>query len=371
MLQDLLGIRLLLWAGKDLPTPRPEILAPLRSVTVTNDADSGDGFQIAFDASRLPFGGYDILTSGALDLMNRVWIGALIGVVPNMLMDGVITRHDVQASDEPGRSVLTVTGSDVTLKLDLDERNTGHSNQPDSVIVTNLLKNYSQLGLVPLVTPTTDTPAETDRIPNQTDTDLGFIRRAARRNGFVFFVEPKTLGVTTAYWGPMVRGSVPQPALTMGMGGKTNVGSLSFGNDGMAPVGAAGTFVEPFTKTKIPIPAVGALHVPPLAARPTPVARKTLLREAGKAGAIGTALASLAEASRAPDAVRGQGELDAARYGSVLRARQLVGVQGAGLDHDGLYYVRSVTHQIERGSYMQSFTISREGTMATVPAVLP
>ena len=45
--------------------------------------------------------------------------------------------------------------------------------------------------------------------------------------------------------------------------------------------------------------------------------------------------------------------------------------RGSGLDHDGLYYVRSVTHQLERGSYTQSFSLSREGTMPTIPAVLP
>ena len=73
--------------------------------------------------------------------------------------------------------------------------------------------------------------------------------------------------------------------------------------------------------------------------------------------------------SNTPDAVRGSGELDAARYGAVLRARQLVGVRGAGVDHDGLYYVRSVTHQIERGSYRQRFDLSREGTVSTVPLV--
>jgi hypothetical protein len=96
-----------------------------------------------------------------------------------------------------------------------------------------------------------------------------------------------------------------------------------------------------------------------------------LQREVGKAGATGTVLASLAAASNAPDAVHGRGQLDGARYGGVLRARHLVGVRGAGLDHDGLFYVRSVTHQLERGSYTQSFSISREGTMPTVPAVLP
>ena len=65
------------------------------------------------------------------------------------------------------------------------------------------------------------------------------------------------------------------------------------------------------------------------------------------------------------------GSLDVLRYGRVLKARKLVGVRGAGAAFDGLYYVKSVTHNIKRGEYKQSFTLSRNGllsTFQTVPA---
>ena len=58
----------------------------------------------------------------------------------------------------------------------------------------------------------------------------------------------------------------------------------------------------------------------------------------------------LAKASQWAEAVTGNGELDVVRYGSVLKARQLVGVRGAGLAYDGLYYVKSVTHKIKPAS---------------------
>ena len=65
------------------------------------------------------------------------------------------------------------------------------------------------------------------------------------------------------------------------------------------------------------------------------------------------------------------GQVDTVRYGSVLRARRLVGVRGAGLRNDGLYYVRRVTHEIEAGKYTQDFTLSREGTGTLLPVVRP
>ena len=52
------------------------------------------------------------------------------------------------------------------------------------------------------------------------------------------------------------------------------------------------------------------------------------------------------------------------RYGRVLKARQLVGVRGAGMAFDGLYYVKSVTHTIKRGEYKQSFTLTRNGLVS-------
>jgi len=372
MLSSLLGVRLLLWTGSTIPTPPPASLgAALIDGQVTNDAESGDGFQLRFALGKDASADYDLLSSGRLDPMTRVWIGAIFGAVPEALIDGIVTHHEVQPNDEPGASTLTVTGSDVSVMLDLNERNDRYPNQPDALIVTQRLASYATYGLVPEVTPTTDVPIELERVPRQHETDLRFIRRLAERNGFVFFVEPVTFGVNRAYWGTEMRAGLPQPALTIGMGPHANVRSLSFTNDALAPLGAEGSFVEPLTKTSLPIPAMPALRLPPLAARPSPVHRTRVLREAGNKGPIQGALSAVAEATRAPEAVRGQGELDGVRYGSALRARRTVGVRGAGLSYDGQYYVRSVTHRITKGSYTQSFVLSRDGTGSLLPVVRP
>jgi len=44
-------------------------------------------------------------------------------------------------------------------------------------------------------------------------------------------------------------------------------------------------------------------------------------------------------------------------------------VRGVGTAFDGLYYVKSVTHNIKRGEYKQSFELTRNGLVSTVPAV--
>ena len=57
------------------------------------------------------------------------------------------------------------------------------------------------------------------------------------------------------------------------------------------------------------------------------------------------------------------------RYGRVLQARGLVGVRGAGLAFDGLYYVESVTSTMKRGEFKQSFKLTRNGIVSLMPAV--
>ena len=57
--------------------------------------------------------------------------------------------------------------------------------------------------------------------------------------------------------------------------------------------------------------------------------------------------------------------------GGCCKPRRLVGVRGAGMAFDGLYYVSSVTHRIQRGEYKQSFKLVRNGLLSTVPEVTP
>ena len=94
--------------------------------------------------------------------------------------------------------------------------------------------------------------------------------------------------------------------------------------------------------------------------------RRSLLKGIG--GLFGIAI-GLAKAAKSADALTATGSLDVTRYGRPLKARRLVGVRGAGAAFDGLYYVKSVTHDIKRGQYRQNFTLVRNGLMSTVGSV--
>jgi hypothetical protein len=232
------------------------------------------------------------------------------------------------------------------------------------------------LGVVPVVIPPifTDVPDPTRSIPAQSGTDLEYIKLLAHRHGYVFYIESGPApGTSIAYWGPDVRLPIPQPALNVNMDAHTNVESLSFSLDGLAKKIVVITIFDPVTgriTIPIPVPNISILR-PPLGARLTPPAKIEFpegISKLNASQAVGRALGIVFAAS---DAISGSGQLDVMRYGRALRSRQIVGVRGAGIAYDGLYYVQSVTHNIKRGEYKQSFSLSRDGLVSITPTVPP
>ncbi|MEQ8962530.1 MAG: hypothetical protein RLP02_32160, partial [Coleofasciculus sp. C2-GNP5-27] len=194
------SIRLQLLIGQNVPTPAPySVVKSLVNLEVQNNDRDRDGFQMTFTLGKDPLRDYGLLRDGLLNPPNRVIITVIIGVLPQVLIDGKITRHQVIPSEQPGQSRLMVTGEDISLELDLEHKQETYANLSDSDIVTQIVSSY---GLVPEVTRTSEVPVETERITSQQGTDLNFIQELARRNNHVFYIESTAVaGVNTAYWG--------------------------------------------------------------------------------------------------------------------------------------------------------------------------
>jgi len=161
-----------------------------------------------------------------------------------------------------------------------------------------------------------------------------------------------------------------QPALSINFDSTSNIDSLSFSYDGTLATQYFVTIIEPNTKIPIPIPVpnLDILKASLSAHAPTPLKSQQLTPTANESP-MGAALAGLAALFKTADVVSGSGQLDVLRYGQIFKARQLAAVRGAGDYYDGKYYVKSVTHNIKRGEYKQSFTLSRGGTGSSVSTV--
>ncbi len=95
VLQNLLGIRLLIFVGDCVPLPAPyEVTCALQQLDVTNDSGQGDGFQITFNLARSGLADYALLQNGTVDPMKRINISVLLGAVPEVLSDTAYDRAD-------------------------------------------------------------------------------------------------------------------------------------------------------------------------------------------------------------------------------------------------------------------------------------
>jgi hypothetical protein len=365
---------LTLMMGPTIAVPVPAPLSDaLTGAQVTTSAGQASGFQLTFAVSKDSLINRVLLPAGFFDPKIRVILTVVVNGWPTVLIDGIVTRHELTASDEPGASTLTVTGEDLTAVMDLVDEYACYPALSSDNQVRVICAKYAQYGLLPAVIPPIllEIKSPTERIEVQSSTDLAHIQALADDAGYVFYIESGPVpGVNVAYWGPEVRVGIPQPALSIDMDAATNVESLSFSYDGRSRVQYTIAVTEPFLKTSIPVPLpdIGLLR-PPLALRPAVTLREAPVPDTSKLTPIGAALVGLGMTARASDAITGQGRLDVLRYGHVLKARRLVSVRGAGLAYDGFYFVTQVTHDLKRGEYKQSFSLGRDGLISQTPVV--
>ncbi len=370
-----LGINLTLLIGENIPRPAPKLLMEsLQNVEVTHSDEGYSGFQINFQvgrAGRNDLLDYQIIKNPLLKVFNRVILIIILGASAKVLMDGIITNQQFSPSLTPGGSTFTITGDDVSVMMDLEEKSVKHPTQNEAMIASVLIGNYAKYGLIPeVIAPSLrDQPTLYERIPSQQGTDLKYLKTIAERFAYVFYVTPgPTLGTNTAYWGPPQRKDKAQKALTVNMESFSNVDSISFQNNALSARAVKGS-VQDRKTNKVHSLQEYSSDRPSLAAQPA-LAKQAYrqiqqYRETGRDTAqAGARLQAISDQS-VGNVVTVTGELDTVRYGSLLKARRLVGLRGVGATYDGLYYVKSVTHKISPGEYKQNFTITRDGIGTT------
>jgi hypothetical protein len=349
-------------------------------VEVKHSDEERSGFQITLQTGRsgqLALQDYPLMRNPLLKNFNRVILVVTFNATPRVLIDGIITHKELSPGEEPGTSTVTVTGEDIGFMLDREEKSTEHPAQDETIIANKIILSYARYGLIPLVIPplAIDPPILIERVPVQQATDLDYLVEMARRHAYVFYILPGPVPFTnTAYWGPQIRVGLPQRALSVNLGGETNVSSINFRHNALSPTMVSGQVQDRTTNRSLPVRTFGSLRIP-LALNPDWLSERSNVRSrqfrATGLNAPQAAARAQAETDASVDAVTAEGELDVLRYGELLQPRGLVGVRGAGFSYDGLWYVKRVTHNIRKEEYKQSFTLAREGEGSTTPMVRP
>jgi hypothetical protein len=369
-----LYLTLLVGPVEAVPAPKP-VMDALTSVEVSVSATGTSGFQLTFTLSNSsPLQTFFLLAGGAPVPIIRVILVATFGGLPQVVMDGVVKHTEVAPDAMQGSSKLVVSGEDLTAVMDLiDLSGLPYPGLTPDLRVLTILAKYAVFGIIPEVIPviTPDIELPVDKIPTQKGTDLAYIRQLAKEAGYVFYLEPGPVpGTAQAYWGPQIKLGVPQPALNVNMDAWTNVESLNLHYEPQSSVLPLVFIQDQTTKVVLPLPIPPVTPLNPPLGVVVPVPQKIEeLEDTAKLSPAQAIMVGMARASETADVVSADGSLDVLRYGQILKARQLVGLRGAGLAFDGLYYVENTKHQIKLGEYKQSFTLKRNALVSNLPVV--
>src|SRR5436309_15550326 len=100
---------------KALPYP---IVTALNRVLVTDDIqERGDGFQMDFVLGKQQTKDYDVLQKGLFVPDKKVVISVFLDTKQYVLISGIITLLQLNPSNAPGTSTLSVTGKSITHQL--------------------------------------------------------------------------------------------------------------------------------------------------------------------------------------------------------------------------------------------------------------
>jgi hypothetical protein len=293
----------------------------------------------------------------------RLGPGSLLSVLvpaasgPECLVMGPVHAQHIHLEHGGAGSRLEVRGADTSIELDREMKSRVWDGVRDGDAAFSILE---EAGYLPDVAPTNALHAEAKHTLVQRDSDLRFVRRLARRNGFLFWVTADPLGIETAHFRPPPLSGEPAAELTINVEDPSLL-SLDVDWDVERPTSTEGLQLDLSTKATLD----GAAAASPLA----PLGSADLRAISGDTRSIHIS----APGDDGGDLrARGEGALVEAGWfvtakcattveslGAVVRAHTTVEVKGAGKRHSGRYFVTRVRHLIDATAHRMELELRR------------
>jgi hypothetical protein len=291
----------------------------------------------------------------------RVRVEIKIGDDPfTALIDGPVVGSDTEMSSEPGQSVVTVLVHDDSAYLNRNDRQRRLDNLLDHEIARQLFGDVPQIASTDVETTTTPN----DSLPAaemQRGTEIELLRRLARRQGMHAYVLPgrepgQSIGVFRRF--PTAPDGLPPLIL---LGPDRNLASFTARGDAQRPGSVESQSVN--ITDKVVTRATARIRNLELLGEEAPVADAaaagTRLIPPGHDGAVDVNQAVAAEMERSSYAFEASGSVLGDCYTGVLTPYRVVTVKGVDGRQSGNYVIKSVTHQLTRSQYAQSFSLLR------------
>ena len=343
--------------------PAPDLLGASIELVVDCDSRLASSFRLKLATHLESDGTWLFLDDDRLKLWRPVEIGASIDDEEKLLMSGYVSQIAMHLDVEHGRSYVEVMGMDATCLMSLEEKIKAWPNKSDSDIARDIFKLYD---LKSVIDDTGVVHNEAAATIIQRDTDIQFLKRLARRNGFECCVRGDT-----GFFRKPVLSTPSQPVLAAHFGVETNLGSLDARVNALRPVRVEMHQIDGIGKSLQSAAAeigeqkqlgqdAALSPLPPKGVRSKMFVKQEVAVNQQQMQNLCRALFDEAEWFAEVN-----GEIDSAAYGAILETMQPVPVKGAGEVFSGVYYVTSVRHQFDLSGYTQRFTARRNALAPT------
>ena len=315
-------------------------------------------FRIRYDID-IDQGDFPDLIDSRIDAGSELAVIAPLSGKNNYLVKGPVTGQRVFYQHGGGGSYVEVEGTDTTIKMGRESQAVVWSDLTDSDAASQILSQY---GYTPDVGSTHAGHFEEKHTLVQRSSDLEFVRRLARRNGFLFWVDCDETGTETAHFKrPKLDGD---SVLNLDINIDTNnLGTLELMWDVEKSTSVVAAQLNLNDKSAIngdvgasPLQSLGAQSLADITGDTRSAHLHAPVDDAGDLNARG-------EGALIEDGwfIRGRGETSVSALGDVLRANTIITLRGVGSRHSGHYYVASVRHTIDPSAHHMQFELIRNG----------
>ena len=334
-----------------------DLFLSLIEMTVEEDHRLAAMFRIKLGMQRQDDGLWEFLDDERIRLWSKVVVAVSADDEETELIMGYITQIKPRFEPDESDCTLEIYGMDGSSLMSLEEKIKDWPNKSDSDIAREVFGNYS---LTPEIEETTIIHDEAVATIIQRETDIQFLKRLARRNGYECFVKGET-----GYFRKPVLTDPPQPVLAAHYGDESNLVSFEARLNALRPTAVEMSQIDTIGKEiqdavaesneQEQLGRDGALSIEP----PNGLTSRLFVRHAVATGQPEMESLCRAMFDEAEWLVEASGEIESSIYGVALQARSLAPIKGVGELFSGMSYVTSVRHVFTAENYRQYFTARR------------
>ena len=338
--------------------PDPELMGS-GSIEVYERAGATTTYRLRYPVVVNDEGDLSMLADSRFDPGSEVSILVPVEDGNECLVKGPIHGHAMHLDHAAANSWVEIIGSDTSVAMNRESKVRVWADITDSDAISTVLSSY---GYVPDVQSTAAGHAEDRHALVQRETDLEFIKRLARRNGYHFWVTCDSGGTETAHFRRSDLETEPAATFVINLEG-SNIDALDLQWDVERPTSIESSDIDPMTGSDIDGAttssgnrALGSVSLIEIATDTRSTRLTAPVDDSGDLHARSSAVLGESEWF-----VQGTTNTTLARLGSLVRAHTVVTVSGAGTRHSGDYYVTGVRHVIDSSQHRMEVELSRNG----------